>query len=417
MWIEGRVRTIAMTQFAWRLTAGILAIASAVLVSVTLGLATQGVVATTVTAANALSVLTGSGFTHVAAFAAAQPGREASAGLRRSAVLSAWIGGIVGLVVAVIGSVYFWSSPVLWWSLPLALPFFQFGQFGLGLQQGLGSARGYVRSMVAPTIAMFGTAVAGAILASHSDAPTWWAWPLIVLPPVFQAATVIPAWRRLPPSPTRSLRPLLRYTAGIYPSAVAHLLSYRLDLILVGALLGATAAGIYSLALNGVDAVARIGQTAATVLFRRFREPDGASIARRAALATGALSLAVSLVLALGVLAISGRVGSEARTIGLLLLLLAGGGAGVSAWTVLASYLAATARLSATARVNLVVVATSVVLYGSLIPVVGVYGGAIGTTVGLLIASALGYWESGRPSRIDASADGAATLFRNPLGK
>jgi O-antigen/teichoic acid export membrane protein len=212
---------------------------------------------------------------------------------------------------------------------------------------------------------------------------------------------------------------LISYTARMYPSAIAHFLSFRLDLILVGALLGATPAGLYSLALNGVDAVARIGQTAATVLFRRFSEPDtvkASAVARRASLISALLSGAAGLALAIAVAALGQTRGPEVQQLGFLLLILSVAGAAISAWTVLASYLAATNRLGATARVNLALLVLSVLIYLSLIPAIGVYGGAIGTSAGLVVAAFLGYWEVARASR-PGSVSPRATLLRNPFGK
>ena len=398
------VKSAAAGQLAWRLIAGGLAVASALLVSASVGLGTQGVVATSVSVLGALSVLTGAGLTHAVAWAAARGQVRSRAAVATATVVSTMVSALVGLLVAWFGSAAFPSTPVLWWWVALALPFFQFGQFGLGLQQGLGSSPRYVAVLVVPALTAFALAVMAATFGSRSENPTAWATPLVVVPPLMQAATVAWQWRSLPAGTTATpLRPLLKYTARIYPSTVAHFLSYRLDLILVSALLGATAAGIYSLALNGVDAVARIGQTVATLLFPRFASEDaavarGVPLARRAAALAGAVSFGASLTLAVAVLLLSAERGPEIRTIGLLLALLTIGGGGVSAWGVLASYLAARNHLAAILRVNVALLAVSVIIYVGLIPLVGVYGGAIGTSVGLGLATILGYREAGKAS-------------------
>jgi O-antigen/teichoic acid export membrane protein len=128
------------------------------------------------------------------------------------------------------------------------------------------------------------------------------------------------------------------------------------------------------------------------------------------------VGLVLSVVLALAVIAFGHARGQDVRTIGVLLALLAVGSAAISAWTVLASYLAARDRLGAALRVNVALLLISLLLYLSLIPVIGVYGGAIGTSVGLLVAAVLGYQEVGRRSRpLVAAAD--ATRLRNPSGK
>ena len=109
--------------------------------------------------------------------------------------------------------------------------------------------------------------------------------------------------------------------------------------------------------------------------------------------------------------------GGEVRVLGQLLLLLAVGGAGISAWTVLATYLAANNQLAAAARVNFLLLVTSVALYVSLIPMIGVYGGAIGTSVGLGLAAVLGYREVSRFGGSKRVAGAGATLLRKPFGK
>jgi O-antigen/teichoic acid export membrane protein len=258
------------------------------------------------------------------------------------------------------------------------------------------------------------------LTSARTEQPSDWAGPIVVIPFVVQGLVSVVGWIGMPRRgdgvPVSSV---LSYTARIYPSAVAHYLSYRLDLILVSALLGAAAAGIYSLALNGVDAVARVGQTAATVLFRRFSEASssqGVRLARRGAVAAGVVSLLVGLMLVGFVSLFAGRAG-EVGVLRLLLLLLAVGGGAISAWTVLATYLAAKNQLAAATRVNVVLLVASVVTYVTLIPVIGVYGGAIGTSAGLSLAALLGYWEVGRASPSERGPDPAATLFRNPPGK
>jgi len=395
------LRSAAVGQLAWRFVAGGLALASALLLSVSVGLATQGVVATSASVLGALSVLTGAGLTHAIAWAAARDQVRSRGAVSAAVSVSSMISALAGLLAAWLGSLVFPNGPVLWWWVALALPFFQLGQFGLGLQQGLGSSSRYVAVLVVPAVAAFVLAAIAATFGARSDEPTQWAVPVVVVPPLLQAATVAWQWRALPPGGTATpLRPLVAYTVRIYPSTVAHFLSYRLDLILVSALLGATAAGMYSLALNGVDAVARIGQTVATLLFPRFATEGAArshqvSLARRAALLAGGASFGASLPLAAATLIFSMERGSEVRTLALLLTFLTIGGGGVSAWGVLASFLAARNRLAGILRVNVALLAVSVVIYASLIPLVGVYGGAIGTSVGLALATLLGYREVG----------------------
>jgi O-antigen/teichoic acid export membrane protein len=387
-------------QFAWRLLAGALAVGCSLLVSTTMGLSTQGVFATSVGVLSGISVISGSGFSHAVAFGVARQPDAAGRLVDRALLLAAASSIALALLLPWAGSHLLPSLPVLWPYVAVALPFMQFGQLGLGLHQGRGSSRDYVTTYVAQPLAAFCLSAFAGSTTSPSVAVSEWAGPLILLPFVVQAATVIRPWLSLPRVEDASIRPLITYSLRIYPSAVAHFLSYRLDLLLVGGLLGAAAAGLYSLALNGVDAVSRLGQTAATLLFRGFARA-GLGLgdrrrAQRAAVLTGAIGLLLGVALAAAVTASGQVAGREVRVVGVLLTLFAPGSAAISAWTVLASYLAATDRLGTALRVNVALFITSVTLYVWLIPDFGLYGGAIATSVGLLVASALGYREVGR---------------------
>ncbi|MEK6206417.1 MAG: oligosaccharide flippase family protein [Chloroflexota bacterium] len=411
--------SVAALQLLWRLATGGLALLTALLVSVNLGLPTQGVVATSMSVVIGLSVLTGSGFMHAAAFLSARRPDEAGTLGRQTALVTLGTGTVVGVLAALIGPRVAPTLPVLWWHIALALPFIQLAQLCLGLQQGLGRSRAYVAIYVTQPVAAFVLAVIGSLLAAASEQPSDWAGPIITAPFILQGLLSAFGLLRLPRrAEDDEVRTVLSYTARIYPSAVAHYLSYRLDLILVSALLGSRAAGLYSLALNGVDAVARVGQTAATVLFRRFSEADlrrGVALARRSAIYAGALSLIAGVLLA-ALISLLGDLGSDIQVLGRLMFILSVGGGAISAWTVLAAYLAANDRLAAAARVNIVLLALSLSCYVLLIPIIGVYGGAIGTSVGLAAAGWLGYREVGRV-RSEPGGDSLAALLRNPFGK
>lgn len=414
-----------LTQLLWRLSGGVLSIAAAIIVSVSLGLATQGVVASSVSLLIGLSALTGSGFSHALAFAAARQPQRARATATRAATLAVVVATVAGLLAAGFGSLALQSLPISWWSVALALPLIQLGQLGLGVAQGLALHRRYALAYLAQPVGAFVLAViASRMTGSAASGVSPWVPALVVGPFALQAAAAVWMLARLPPSESAEpFHSLVSYTARIYPSSVAHVLSYRLDLILVGSLLGASSAGIYSLALNGVDAVARLGQSAATVLFPQFARPSSGEtnvlLVRRAAEVTGMVSLAASVALAAVALTLGGT-NTEVRTIGGLLLVLAVGGAGVGAWTVLGSFLAATDHLGAAARINLILLAASVTMYLTLIPAIGLYGGAIGTSAGMLLAALLGYREVTRASFSTVASrlrPEAETRFRNPSGK
>ncbi len=408
--------SIAALQLSWRFVAGAFTVLTSLLVAVELGLDTQGIVATSTSLVAGLSVLMGSGFAHASAFSVARRPDTAGRVADLAGLIAVAAGILAGAALVLLGPRIAPTLPVLWGHIGLTLPFLQIAQLGLGLQQGLGSSRGYVAIYITQPLVAFAVAVAASISPTLIGLRTDWAGPIIALPFVAQAIVSAAEWIRLPRrGPPQALGPLMAYTVRIYPSALAHYLSYRLDLLLVSALLGATSAGVYSLALNAVDAVARIGQTASTVLFRTFSASaptEGIGLARRGAIAAGLLSLCAGAIVAVFVAVFAAR-GVEIEILARLLMFLIVGGGAVSAWTVLASYLAANNRLAASARVNGVFLVTSLVLYLSLIPALGVYGGAIGTSVGLSVAAFLGYVEVGAVG----AGRSDVTLLRKPPGK
>jgi len=238
------------------------------------------------------------------------------------------------------------------------LPVFQLGELGLGLHQGLGNNRWYLIVYVAQPFGAFVLASLASVLGTRQDtASLEWGAALIALPFSLRAAAVGASSLRLPQSDSSpAISDLLAYTARFYPTTLAQFLSFRLDLVMVSGLLGSVAAGTYSLALNGVDAVARVGYTAGTVLYPRFSRSEAseasAKLACRAAIAVGLLSFGLVFALSAVVLVVGNGRSEEILMIGLLLAVVAPGGGAVSAWTVLGSFLAAQGRLRATGRVS-----------------------------------------------------------------
>lgn len=394
---------MAATQFAWRIFAGGLTAAAAIVVSVALGLVMWGTVVTSLGVLLGLSIAAGGGFAHAAAYLTA---RDPSAGrtiLTSAAGLAAATS--LATIAVTMGLVHLLnpSLPVLWWAIFVALPFIQLGQLGLGVAQGVGRTRAYLVTYVAQPATLFAISV-GAVLMRASSTSEAWTGALIAGPFAIQALTVVALWTRLPAttSPVRAELPLLTYSARLYPSALAQFLTFRLDLILVGGLLGASPAALYGLALTGLDGVSRLGHSAAALLYPQFsRSRSGAQAvvtARRSAIQVGLLSGVLILLLAIITLGFSFGGSDEARIIGLLLVILSLGGAAFGAWTVLAAFLSAQDRLASVFRVTLVMIGTAAPLYLLLIPTIGMWGGAIGTTAGFLTAVIVAYAETGRTS-------------------
>jgi O-antigen/teichoic acid export membrane protein len=413
------MRRASLIQLSWRVAGGAFALGAAAFTSLGLGLSTQGVVASSLAVLIALSVVTGAGLSPAVAYHVALRPTAGRAIVSRAVLIGVGLASGAGALLVFLTSLALPALPISWWPVAIALPLCLAGQLGLGAAQGLGLRREYNIAYVAQPLTQFAVAVIAVVVgASSSDMPMW-SSVLIVVPYAIQAIAVLPVWRSLASADaSHGTRELIEYTRGIYPNAVLHFLSYRLDLLIVAALLGATAAGLYSLALNAVDAVARLGQSFATVLFPEFvRSAAAALIARRVALGTGVASMTVLGFVALA-LGLAAGASDELRRLSALVGFLAVAGGAVNAWTILASFLAARKRLSDALRVNVVLVVTSVVLYLALIPTLGLNGGAIGTSVGLLVAAILGYravvvTAPSRPVAIDESL----TRFKNPLGK
>lgn len=390
-----------LSQLFWRLVAGAFTIASIFLLSTALGLSAQGIVATSLAAMAVLSLLVGGGFPHGIAYLFAQ--RMADGGrslVTWVAILGSGVGAGVGAAAALLAPQLLSFLPVFWWSVALALPFFQLGQLGLGLYQGLGDSRRYSLVMTTPPVVMFAcTAVAvssrGAV---STGSVTPWLTLIIVAPFVAQALAVIVGILRLEAGQMRGhlKGELFGYTARIYPSTLAHYVIYRLDLLMIASILGAGQAGLYSLAIAVVDAVARLAQSVATLMYPRAARMKGLiqqSVGRAAFnSAVASLLLAVTASAAIWLAGTAARRG-EWIVVALLTALLTVGAGAIAAWTVFASFLAARGHLAATTRVNFAVLPLSVGLYALLIPAFGLVGGAAATTLSYFMAAVLGYRE------------------------
>ena len=344
-------------------------------------------------------MLLGSGFSHAAAYEVAR-----SLGVARNlwfvaAALSVTAALFVGLAAALVGRSLFPSLPVLWWAVAATLPLFQLGELGLGIHQGIGHTRWYLATYVSQPLALFALSLAAAASVELKVSPntTGWTEWLVVAPSALRGGVALISATRLPGDRHTDLRigRVFSYTARFYPTTLAHFLSYRLDLMLIGGLLGPVAAGTYSLAMNGVDAVARIGQSAATVLYPRFASQGerhtAADLARRVALTTSVGAAGLQLILAAVLFVFAAGRSEVIHTIAVLSAILVIGGGSLCAWTVLASFLSAQGDLGPIARVSAALLGVSLVFYLTLIPRVGVYGGAIGTSAGLLVAALLSY--------------------------
>lgn len=405
---------MAVTQFAWRIFAGGLSAASAIVVSAGLGLVMWGTVATSLGVLIGVSVAAGGGFAQAAAYLSAREPSAARAILTSGAGLAGVTSLVAIAIMATLVRLFSPSLPVSWWAVFTALPFIQIGQLGLGVEQGLGRTKAYLVTYVAQPVALFAISVGAVLLHAGPDSGAW-TGALIAAPFAVQAMTIVALWNRLPATKqVRAPLPLLAYSARLYPSALAQFLTFRLDLILVGGFLGASQAALYSLALNGLDGVSRLGHSAAALLYPQFSISQSSAeaivVARKSALRVGLLSGILTLLLSVIALGFSLRGSEEVRIVGLLLAILSLGSASFGAWTILAAFLSARNRLESVLRVTIVMVGTAAPLYLLLIPRIGMWGGAIGTTAGFLTAAILAYAETGRTAQPQDSKEPSGTL-------
>lgn len=194
----------------------------------------------------------------------------------------AWCLGLAALQTAVALAIWAWTGAAL---LPILLVIlaaeYLFMPPGL-VQCALAMREGRMRQ----TAAIAGAQVVGANLATVVLTLVWPSAIALVLPKLIAAPIWSVAMRRLCPwqpdrtVPAAPLRPFLRFGAPVLGVEIVRALRLQADKLLVGALLGAEALGLYFMAFNaGLGLTTSFGVAFSTVLFPhlcRAREPHAA---------------------------------------------------------------------------------------------------------------------------------------------
>lgn len=220
---------------------------------------------------------------------------------------------------------------------------------------------------------------------------------LTVAGTVVAVALVAPrvfASRDAPEVPS-GLGEVLSFAIPCHANNVAQYLNYRLDIFFVNALVGTAAVGVYTLSIAVAQLIWLFGQAAATVLLptvaaEQDRAADNARGAAFAARMTTVLSLAATIALAaVAGFAMPALFGEAFQgSVRPLLLLLPGIVAFVPV-TVIASYFVGIGRPDYNLRISLVGLAVTVALDVSLVPLWGIAGAAVATTVSYVASAAV----------------------------
>lgn len=198
------------------------------------------------------------------------------------------------------------------------------------------------------------------------------AWPLLA---TLRHTLVWPSWRRI--------RETIGYSLRAHVSSLAGLLNRRQDVVLLGAMGTASQVGIYSVGVALSELMWNIpGAIGVPLIARSLQrsEEEGAQVAAQAARVTltvmGSIALALAAVIRLLIPIVYTRVFTDAAWIYLLLL---PGTVIYGLGTVLMNYLVAHGRLFP--RAAILVTLGNLVLNLVLIPLWGMYGAAVSSTI------------------------------------
>jgi O-antigen/teichoic acid export membrane protein len=188
---------------------------------------------------------------------------------------------------------------------------------------------------------------------------------------------------------------VVKYSLPSYVANAAQFLSYRVDVFLVNWFWGATAVGLYVLAVNIAELVWLLPSAAATALFPKVaatqtKYRENAELASRACRFALWLSLSAAIILGVsGYLALPFVYGEAFRESRIPLLLLLPGVVGFSVVTVLAAYIAGMGRPQTNMLVSLVGALITITGDLLLIPRYGIAGAALVSSVSYLLSALL----------------------------
>ena len=178
---------------------------------------------------------------------------------------------------------------------------------------------------------------------------------------------------------------LLRFGMKEHAGNLAQYLNLRLDLLLVGIFLGAREAGLYAVATSVAEVVWFVPDALGTVLLPRIArgapETARAAASRACRIALGASTVLAGLILVLGGVALPLLYGADFAPAWEPLAWLLAGVVLLSVSKILSKHLSGTGHPGLAARASLVSLTATVVLDLALIPVLGLAGAALATTI------------------------------------
>lgn len=277
-----------------------------------------------------------------------------------------------------------------------AFPFMLYLNLALAVLQ----AHGDFRAFNVAILLQSGVAILlflSAMLISTTSAPLFILLVVVsFLPAVLYASVSVSRHVRLfarSDVPGTYLKPAFSYGLTAYAGNLVTFLNYRIDLLLVNALAGTTAAGIYAVAVRFVEQLWVLSSAYVVVVFPKMasmKEDEGARLDYTAAMARSVLWLTLAAALLLYLVAswaiFTLYSGAFDTAVGVIHLLLPGVVA-MSFARVLAHDVAARGLISINLFIALASLATSVLAAFLLIPQFGVLGAAAATSGSYLFAS------------------------------
>lgn len=200
----------------------------------------------------------------------------------------------------------------------------------------------------------------------------------------------------IPAAGSSSLRRVLRMGAVLHPSSIALFLNMRLDLLIVGAIAGATQAGLYSVSTSLAEIAFLVAWTVSLSALRTQTEAsEDVAVAYTINLARQTLALAVCSAVALSLLAypiVRLCFGADWTASAAPLAILSLGAVALGVEGPVRGLLIRIAPLSHISAAALSALALGIALDLVLIPTVGIVGAAIASVVSYWTAALLMLW-------------------------
>ena len=253
---------------------------------------------------------------------------------------------------------------------------------------GEGRERAYAWLSIAPYAAFVVAIVA---LEAAGELSSGSALAALAITSVGVAAISVPAvagWARA--APRRALRAFETYRMAVHlwPGHLAQLGNYRLDQLLIAALLPRADLGLYSLAVASSEAAALPGQAAANLIFPRA---STTAEIRRATVRAAAVTGGIVLLAVVPYFVLVEVLLPDYDDSLLPFVVLVPGAAAVAVSKVLAAFVAARGGAAATSRIAITVLAVTIVADLALIPPFELVGAAVASSVAYFCSAALMY--------------------------